>query len=159
MSSRLDKKKNQYLKLWERLGIRLRKMLLALFFLTVSVQSITAFDISLLPQNTTIELEGKAVIESYHYEPRGHIKIVTQKKEDISFLKIYINGELKKNINKDYIEFDVRNNAIIEVSGIGNKKGIDIVIEEASDNIIVPKEGTTYRIKDNMVALGRVKLK
>lgn len=159
MSSRLDKKKYQYLNFWEGLGIRLKKMLLMLFLLTVAIQSIIAFDIGILPKNTTFELEGTAVTDSYYYEPKGQIKISAEEKEDIALLKIYVNGELKENTNNEYIELNVRNNAIIEAVGIGNKKYINIAIEETSENIVIPKKGTTYRIEDNRVTLGRVKLK
>lgn len=159
MNSRLDKKKYQYIIIWERLGNSLTKMLLILSLLTIAAQSIIAIDIDILPQNITMELEGKSVVENYHYESKGQIRITADSKTDIAFLKVFINGELKERGDKTSIELNVRNNDIIEIDGIGSKKYINITIEDTSENINFPRKGMKYRIEGNIVVLGRVKLK
>lgn len=159
MNSRLDKKKYQYIITWERLGNSLTKMLLILSLLTIAVQSVIAIDIDILPQNITMELEGKSVVENYHYESKGQIKITADSKADIAFLRVFINGEMKEGGDNAYIELNVRNNDIIEIDGIDSEKYININIENTSENIIFPKKGMRYRIEGNIVVLGRVKLK
>ena len=159
MSSRLDKKKYLYLMLWDKLGAEIKKVLLFALLFTIIVQSIIVFDVDLLPQNTTIELEGKTVIESYHYESSGIIKISVENKNDMMLLKIFVNGEQRESTKNDSIELNVRNNDIIEIDGIDSEKYINVIIKETSENLVFPKKGTKYRIGDNIVALGRVKLK
>lgn len=159
MSSRLDKKKYLYLMLWDKLGAGIKKVLLFALSFTIIIQSIIIFDIDLLPQNTTMELEGKAVIESYHYESSGVIKISAENKNDMMLLKVFVNGEQSQSAKDDSIELNIRNNDIIEIKGIGSGKSINVIIEEASDNLVFPKKGTKYRIGYNIVALGRIKLK
>ncbi|MGI5998383.1 MAG: hypothetical protein ACOX89_06940, partial [Lutispora sp.] len=64
MSSRLDKKKLQYIQWWESIGKKLRKVLTLLLSLTLFIQSIIALDLDIIPLNSTIKLEGEAIIES-----------------------------------------------------------------------------------------------
>ena len=159
MCSRLDKKKYSYLLLWDKLGVGIKKVLLLSLSFTIIIQSIITFDVDLLPQNTTMELEGKAVLESYHYESSGIIKISAENRNDMMLLKVFVNGEQRENTKNDSIELNVRNNDIIEIDGIGSEKYINVIIEQTSENLVFPKKGAKYRIGDNIVALGRVKLK
>lgn len=159
MSSRLDKKKTLYMEWWDNIGRRLKKILLLLLFMTFIIQSIMALDSGLLPMNETLKLEGEAVIENYHYEERGIIRIIAENRKDISQIKAYINGELIRTGDSESIDLNVRNNDIIEIDGTESDKNINIIIEDTSENVVFPKESMRYNIKGNIVIIGRVKLK
>jgi len=155
----MEKKKVKYLEWWDNIGIKLKKALLLLFLITFTIQSIMALNINLLPLNTTLRLEGEAIIESYHYEDRGTIRIIAENLKDISQVKAYINGELVNNSNSNSIDLVVRNNDVIEIDGTQLAENINIIIEDTSENVVSPKKSMRYNIKSNIVIIGRVKLK
>ncbi len=159
MSSRLDKKKLQYIQWWESIGKKLRKVLTLLLSLTLFIQSIIALDLDIIPLNSTIKLEGEAIIESYHYESKGVIRLKAENNMDVSKIKIYINGELIKNEGTEIIDLNVYNDNVIEIDGTGLNKELKIMILDTTENVIFPKAGMMYNIVGNIVTIGRVKLK
>ncbi|WP_372996409.1 hypothetical protein [Lutispora sp.] len=159
MSSRLDKKKLQYIQWWESIGKKLRKVLTLLLSLTLFIQSIIALDLDIIPLNSTIKLEGEAIIESYHYESKGVIRLKAENNMDVSKIKIYINGELIKNEGTEIIDLNVYNDNVIEIDGTGLNKELKIMILDTTENVIFPKTGMMYNIVGNIVTIGRVKLK
>jgi len=159
MSSRLDKKKLQYIQWWESIGKKLRKVLTLLLSLTLFIQSIIDLDLDIIPLNSTIKLEGEAIIESYHYESKGVIRLKAENNMDVSKIKIYINGELIKNEGTEIIDLNVYNDNVIEIDGTGLNKELKIMILDTTENVIFPKAGMMYNIVGNIVTIGRVKLK
>lgn len=159
MSSRLDKKKLQYIQWWETIGKKLRKVLTLLLFLTIFIQAIIALDLDIIPLNSALKLEGEAIIESYHYESKGVIRLKAENSIDVSKVKIYINGELIVEKGTSTIDLTVYNGDVVEIDGTGLDKELDIIVFETTENVIFPKAGMLYNIKGNIVAIGRVKLK
>jgi len=159
MCSRMDKKQQQYIKFWENVGIKINRMLKILLFLTLVIQLMIVLDIRLLSINKTIELEGDAFIESYHYEPRGTIKLIAEDLNDIDQIRVYINGEVYENSNNESIVLDVRNNDVIEIDGRKLNKKISIIVYDTTENVVFPIKGMRYDLGRDILNIGRVKLR
>lgn len=159
MCSRMDKKQQQYIKMWDNMGIRINKTLKFFLFLTIVTQLIIVLDLRLLPINTTIKLEGDAFVESYYYESKGTIKLIAENLYDIFQINIYINGEVYENTNNEYIILNVRNNDVIEIDSRKVNKKISIIVDDTTENVVFPTKGMRYDIERDMLNIGRVKLR
>ncbi len=159
MSSKISDKIRLYMITWEYVGIRLKKVMLLLFIITFAAQLLTLFTIEGLPPNTTLKMEGKAIIENLFDDTEGKILLKADKIDENNMPEIILNGVYKSTFNNQLIELTVKEADILEISGVDCTDKINIQIYKVSDNIAIPKIGLNYQINKNLVFLFRVKMR
>lgn len=159
MSSRISERYRYYIFKWEKVGVRLRKVLIALFLLTLFTQFLKFLTIEELPPSSTIKLEGKAIIDNLFGFTEGVVTLKADSCDKELPLKIMVNGVEKYIFDKQSITLVVNDADIIEVDGINNPDKINITVQSVSNNISIPNEGFTYQINRNLVYLFRVKMR
>ncbi len=159
MSSRIDERYRRYMIRWEKIGFRLKKILIALFLLTMFTQFLKFLTIDELPPSSTIKLEGKAIIDNLFGFTEGVITLKADRFNREQPLKILINGVEKYIFDKQSITLVVNESDIIEIDGINSSDKINITVQSVSDNISIPNEGFSYQINRNLVYLFRVKMR
>ena len=159
MSSRIDERYRSYISKWEKVGFRLKRVLIILFLATVFIQFLKFLTIEELPPSSAIKLEGKAIIDNLFGFTEGVITLKADRYDRELPLKILINGVEKFTFDKQSITFVVNEADIIEVDGINSFDKINITVQSVSDNISIPNEGFSYQINRNLVYLFRVKMR
>lgn len=162
MSGRALHKQNRYFKWWDIIEKKIFRLAIILFFLLYALQVINfVFEQrnSGLLTNTLGELEGIPIAESQTLINTGTIELSVTSNSDFSKIQIYLNGEYYNSFNRKSISLMVKNNDIIEISGINNEYAATIKITSISDNIVSPKQDSTIIVNKSFVQAGRVRLK
>ncbi len=159
MSSRIDNKSRLFIGKWESVGDKIIKTLKYLFVIALFSQFLSLFTIDGLPPNSTLKMEGKAIIENLFEYTEGEIVLKFEKFNDKDFPKIMINGIERIVVDKELITLKVNDADIIEVDGTSCLDIINISIFSVSDSINIPKANLSYYINKNLVYLFRVKMK
>ncbi len=157
MSSRIDERYRLYIAKWDRIGSKLKKTLIFLFALTIFAQLLKLSSIEGLPPNSTLRLEGKAIIDNLGFT-EGTVTLKADKVNTNQSLKVLVNGVEKYIFNKQTITFKVNEADIIEINGIECSDKINITVNNVSDNISIPNVGLNYQVNRNLVYLFRVKM-
>lgn len=103
-------------------------------------------------------LEGKAVTMTQTQLYMGSLELRATGKE-YTKLQIYINGDYYKNFDKESISLMVKNNDIIEISGIKSNDPVRVQIIGKSQNITAPELNSYVDVNKDFVIAGRVQLK
>ena len=162
MSGRALHKQNRYNKWWDTVENKILRLAIILFFILYAIQVINfVFEQrnSGLLTNTLGELEGIPVAESQTQINTGTIELSVITNSDYDKIQIYLNGEYYNSFNRKSISLMVKNNDIIEISGINNEFPATIKITSITDNVISPKENNTIIVNKNFARAGRVRLK
>lgn len=162
MNGRALHKQNRYYKWWDIIEKKIFRLAIILFFTLYALQVINfVFEQrnSGLLTNTLGELEGIPVAESQTQINTGTIELSVTSNSDCSKIQIYLNGEYYNSFNRKSVSLMVKNNDIIEISGINNEFAATIKITSITDNIISPKQDSTIKVNKSFVQLGRVRLK
>jgi hypothetical protein len=161
MSGRAIQKQNRYYKWWDTVEKKLFKLAVILFVSLYALQVINfVFEQrnSGLLTNTLGELEGIPVAESQTQINTGTIELTVTSNSDCSKIQVFLNGEYYNSFNRKSISLMVKNNDIIEISGINNEFAATIKITSITDNIISPKQGNIIMVNKSFVQAGRVRL-
>jgi hypothetical protein len=162
MSGRALHKQNNYFKWWDIIEKKILKLAVILFFTLYALQVINFVfeqrNTGLLT-NTLGALEGIPVAESQTQINTGTIELSVTSNSDYSKIQIYLNGEYFNSFNRKSISLMVKNNDIIELSGINNEFAASIKITSITDNIISPKQNSIILVNKSFVQVGRVRLK
>jgi hypothetical protein len=162
MSGRALHKQNKYYKWWDRIEKRIIRLAILLFIILYGMQVINfVFEQrnSGLLSNTLGELEGIPIAESQTQINTGTIELSVTSNSDYSKVQIYLNGEYYNSFTRKSISLMVKNNDIIEISGLNNEFAATIKITSLTDNIISPKQDNTIMVNKSFVQVGRVRLK
>ncbi|MCK9217558.1 MAG: hypothetical protein M0P77_06530 [Firmicutes bacterium] len=159
MSSKIHNKIHLYMIVWEYIGTKLKKIILFFFIITTLSQYLILFTIEGLPPNTTLKMEGKAIIEDLFDSTEGEIILKADKIDKDNTPEIIINGTSKYTFNSEFIDLKVKESDIVEIDGINCKDKINVFVYRVSDNIVIPKADLNYQINKNLVFLFRVKMK
>ena len=159
MNSRIKSKWQLYMFRWDKIGIILKKYLILLFIITMAAQLLFFLDIEGVPPNTTINMEGEAIIENLFSSMNGEIVLTSDSMDNLSSITVYINGEKIDSFDDKFMSLKVKNRDIIEISGVNYVDELNINISNVSDNIIDPKVGLNYKINNNIVLIGKVRMK
>lgn len=159
MDSRIKSKRQLYLYKWDGIGSKLSKLLIVLFVFTITIQLLFLIGIESIPPNVTLDMEGIAILGNPFNEVQGEIILKLDRKDKTPIVKVYINGENTSFFDNQYISLKVKNNDIIEISGIDCKDSENFSIYYVSDNIANPKAGLKFIVNNNIVLIGRVKMK
>lgn len=162
MSSRALQKQNRYNQWWLTIEKRICRLVIILFFTLYTLQLLNF----VLEQrssgfltNPVDELEGTPYAENQTQINTGTIELSVISNSDYSNIQIYINGEYYKSFSQKSISLMVKNNDIIEISGIKNDYPATIKITSMSNNIISPEEDNVIKVNKNFVQAGRIRLK
>ena len=162
MSGRALDKQKRYYKWWDTVERKIFRLALLLFLALYTLQVINfVFEQrnSGLLTHTLGELEGIPVAESQTLINTGTIELSVTSNSDYSKIQIYLNGEYYNSFNRKSISLMVKNNDIIEISGINNEFAATIKITSVTDNIISPKQESIIMVNKGFVQAGRVRLK
>lgn len=162
MSGRSFHKQNRYYKWWDVIEKKIFRLAIILFVILYALQLINfIFEQrnSGLLTNTLGELEGIPIAESQTQINTGTIELSVTSNSECSKIQIYLNGEYYNSFNRKSISLMVKNNDIIEISGINNEYAATIKITSITDNIISPKQGSIILVNKSFVQAGRVRLK
>lgn len=105
------------------------------------------------------QLEGKAITSSQSELNTGTVELTVISNSKYQNLKIYINGDYLTSFYKKTISLTVKNNDIIEISGINNEYPCKIKISSISDNILDMEAADIINVNKSFAAVGRVRLK
>ncbi|MDF2890818.1 MAG: hypothetical protein K0R80_1185 [Clostridia bacterium] len=162
MSGRALHKQNRYYQWWVKIEKKIFRLAIILFFTLYALQLVN-FVLeqrnSGLLSNAVGELEGIPVAESQTQINTGTIELSVISNSKYSKIQIYLNGEYYKSFNKKSISLMVKNNDIIEISGINSEFPATIKITSTTDNIISPKLDSVIKVNRSFVQAGRVRLK
>lgn len=158
MDSRIKGKWQLYLVKWDKIGDKLKKSLVVLFIFTVAIQFLFLLNNEGIPPNNALVMEGKSIIEN-PISSEGEIVLEADITDESSSIVVFINGEKISCFNSRYFALKVKNKDVIEISGIDCKNDINISIYSVSDNIINPKVGFNYKINNNIISFGKIKMK
>lgn len=104
-------------------------------------------------------LEGKAISDSQTKINTGTVEFTVISNSEYSNIHIYLNGEYYMNFNKKSVILNVKNNDIIEFSGIKSDYPAKIKISSISDNILGMKLNEIISVNKSFVTAGRIRLK
>ncbi len=158
--SRIEEKQKRSYYWFINLEKLIIKMLIIIMSLLIIIQFIYMrqdIDINL---NTIGNLEGKSLNDTQGYINRGTIELTlhnlpySEKKP-----QILVNGEKIAVFENNSATINIKNNDIIEVSGVGIKDAFLVKLAYTSDNIMHPKANDSILIENKIVILGKAKLK
>lgn len=159
MDSRIKGKWQLRLIKWDRIGSKLKKSLVVLFILTIFIQLLFLLNNDGIPPNNTLVMEGNAIIQNFFDDMEGEIVLAADRTDEISSIVVFINGEEIGCFYSQHLALKVKDKDIIEISGIDYRNNINIRVYSVSDNIINPKVGFNYKVNNNIVSVGKVKMK
>jgi hypothetical protein len=162
MSSRALHRFNKYHKWWEKTEKIIFRLAIVLFALLYTTQLLNF----VLEQRGTGPLsaaigrhEGVAVADSQSQLNLGTLELTVTSNSDYSKLEIYINGEFYSTFKQKSVSLNVKNNDIIEVSGIKSEYTATIKVTSLSENITSPKLNSSIRVDKGFYKVGRIRLK
>lgn len=162
MSGRAFQKYNRYHQWWiktEKIIFRLAVILFLVLYTVQLLNFVLEQRNSGLLTSSIEKLEGVAMADSQTSINTGTIELSVVSNSDYSRLEIYVNGEFFKGFNQKSVSLTVKNNDIIEVSGIKNEIPASIKITSVSNNILAPKLGNLIKVNKNFVQAARIRLK
>lgn len=162
MNGRAQQKYYRYHQWWGNTEKIIRRMAVILFLLLYVVQLLNFIveqrDGRLLTREIS-KLEGTAIADSQTQINLGTIELTVTGNSDYENIRVYINGEFYKSFEKKSIALTVKNNDIIEISGINSAGSAIVKITSMSENVISPKLNKTVHVTRGFVQTGRVRLK
>lgn len=158
MDSRIKVKWQLHLVKWDKIGDILKKSLVVLFVFTVAIQLLFLLNNEGIPPNNALDMEGKSIIKN-PFNSEGEIILEADILDKSSSIVVFINGEKSSCFNSRYLALKVKDKDVIEISGIDYKNDINISIYSVSDNIVNPKVGFNYKINNNIISFGKIKMK
>lgn len=162
MSSRVLKKYNKYHQ-WRDNIEKIILILAVMSFLMLYASQLLNFVIterggSLLSSKVE-SLEGKDISDSQTKINTGTVEFTVISNSEYSNIHIYLNGEYYMNFNKKSVILNIKNNDIIEFSGIKSDYPAKIKISSISDNILGMKLNDIISVNKSFVTAGRIRLK
>ena len=162
MSSRAFQRFKKYHQ-WRDKIEKIILILAVMFFLMLYASQLLNFVIterggSLLSSKVE-SLEGKAISDSQTNINTGTIEFTVISNSEASNIHIYLNGEYYMSFNKKSVILNVKNNDIIEFSGIKSEYPAKIKISSISNNILGLKLNDIVKVNNNFVTAGRIRLK
>ncbi|MDF2839343.1 MAG: hypothetical protein K0Q99_114 [Clostridia bacterium] len=161
MSSRSLQKQNRYYQWWATIEKKIYALAILLFIVLYSLQLINFVmeqRSSGLLSYALGKLEGVSIAESQTQINTGTIELSVITKSDYSKIQIYLNGEYYRSFDQKSISLIVKNNDIIEISGIKSDYPATIKITSMTDNIISPMQDSIIRVSNGFVQVGRIRL-
>jgi hypothetical protein len=162
MSGRALQKQNRYFEWWAKIERKIYKLAIFLFIVLYALQlfNFVMEQRSSGPLSYALgELEGISVADSQTQINTGTIELSVITQEDYSKIEIFVNGELDKSFDQKSVSLIVKNNDIIELSGIKSDYPATIKITSRTDNIISPKLDNIIKVNKGFKHLGRIRLK
>lgn len=162
MSGRAFQKYNRYHQWWSKVEKRLFTLAVLVFFTLYGVQLI---NFVMEQRNSTFlsaaigKLEGTPIAESQTQLNIGTLELTVVSKSDCKNIKIFINGQYYNSFTQKSVSLKVKNNDIIELSGINSDYPATVKITSSSDNILAPNPNGTLIVNKNFVRVGRIRLK
>lgn len=105
------------------------------------------------------KLEGKALSNSQTKLNTGTVEFTVITNSDYENIQIYLNGEYYGSFNKKSVSMTVKNNDIIEISGIHNEYPARIKLTNKSENVIGLEAGKIITVNRDFATAGRIRLK
>ncbi|MGB7604402.1 MAG: hypothetical protein WBL93_02885 [Lutisporaceae bacterium] len=162
MSSRALQRYKKYHQLWDKIEKKILILAVMLFLMLYASQllnfAITERGGSLLSSKVE-SLEGKAISDSQTNINTGTIEFTLISNSEASNIHIYLNGEYYTSFNKKSVILNVKNNDIIEFSGIKSEYPAKIKISSISNNILGMKLNDIVKVNKSFVTAGRIRLK
>ncbi|OGO78757.1 MAG: hypothetical protein A2Y23_13020 [Clostridiales bacterium GWB2_37_7] len=162
MRGRALQKQNKYYQWWANTEKRIQRLAIFLFIVLYALQlfNFVLEQRSSGPLSYALgKLEGVAIAESQTQINTGTIELSVMSKSDYSNIDIYLNGEFYQSFHQKSITLQVKNNDIIEVSGIKSEYPATIKITSITDNVISPKQDNIIKVSNNFKQVGRIRLK
>lgn len=144
---------------WDRINIRLDKMLACLLTLMILTQLVSLNQSARTFLSRTDKLEGKSVEDSQLLVKKGEIEFTIENYESTRYLDFYINGEKATVKGDKTVRLPAKDNDIIEVCGSDFDDMAILRITSVSENIAVPEPGKVVYVNKNLVLVDRVRLK
>ncbi len=162
MSSRALQRYKRYNQWWDKIEKKIL-ILTVILFLVLYVSQLLNFVIterggSLLSSKVE-SLEGKSISDNQTNINTGTIEFTVISNSEFSDIHIYLNGEYYTSFNKKSVILNVKNDDIIEISGIKSKYPAKIKISSISNNILGLKLNDIVKVNKNFVVAGRIRLK
>lgn len=162
MNSRAYQRYDRFHHWWSKVEKRLIIIALLLFMVMYASQFMN-FIITerggILLTGQIEKLEGKSISNSQTTINTGTIELSIVSSSDYSNIQIYVNGEYNSSFSKKSISLTVKNNDIIEISGIKNEYPAKIKITNVTENLLGMRTDETIIVSKGFTKLGRVRLK
>lgn len=162
MSGRAFLKYKRYHKWWassEKIIFRLAVLLFVMLYTTQLLNFVLEQRNSRLLTSSIGKLEGIAMADSQTLLNMGTLELTVVSNTPYDKLQIFINGVYYQDFDKKSVSLSVKNNDIIEVSGINNEFPASIKITSVSGNIAAPKQGGQITVNKNFVQAARIRIK
>jgi hypothetical protein len=162
MSGRAFLKYKRYYRWWattEKTILRLAILLFAVLYTTQLLNFVLEQHNSRLLTSSIGKLEGVAMADSQTMLNTGVMELTVVSNAPYDKLQIYINGVYYKDFDKKTVSLSVKNNDIIEISGIKNEFPASIKITSVSGNMSAPKLGSHITVNKNFVQAARIRIK
>ncbi len=162
MSGRAFLKYKRYHRWWattEKMIFRLAVLLFVVLYTTQLLNFVLEQQNSRLLTSTLGKLEGVAMADSQTVLNLGTLELTVVSNAAYDKLQIFINGVYYQDFDKKSVSLSVKNNDIIEISGIHNEFPASIKITSVSGNIAVPKQGGQITVNKNFVQAARIRIK
>ncbi|MGE5632517.1 MAG: hypothetical protein ACM3TR_15700 [Caulobacteraceae bacterium] len=159
MSSTAGSRDNALINWWDKVSMRLVKLLILLFAMFMFIQFMFLNQTLKTFLSRTDKLEGKSVADSELLIKTGIVELTFENENNLKLLSFYVNGEKVPSPAGKTIKLEVKNNDIIEISGSDFNDIAILRITSASENITVPEPGKVVYVNGNLVLVGRVKLR
>lgn len=163
MNSRSYQKYHRYHRWWSKIEKRIIVIAILLFLVLYAVQLVNFViqqrGTSLLSKEveTMEDKEVKTVAQSQTQLNTGTIEL-TANGPQFAELQIFINGEYYGNFSREKISLMVKNNDIIEVSGIKSQFPANITVSDKSHNVKQPKLHDSIQVDGSFAIAGKVVL-
>lgn len=144
---------------WDRINNTISKGLVFFILALIISQLLLLNETAKTFISRTDRLEGKSIADSQLYIKKGEIEISIENNKTLKPLVFYVNGNRIKTQNGKSIKLQVKDNDVIEVSGAEYNDTAILKITALSGNITVPELGKLIYVNNNLVMVGRVKLK
>lgn len=159
MERRSGFKLNRLIAWWDTVENKITRLLILLFILLIVIQGLLVNQDIKTFLCPTEKLEGKSVEDVRPAVKSGDVQLSIQGSGYIGNVDILVNGERVTSFYRSTAQITVRNDDIIEISGVKIKNMSMVQVTSVSGNVISPEPGRTLTINNNLVYLCRVKLR
>lgn len=162
MSSRALLKQKKYYQWWGKIEKIIFKLAIFMF---IALYALQLFNFVMTQRGTSplskpLNNEDVVIIaDSQTQINTGTIELTVISNSDYSKIQIFVNGVYNKSFNQKSTSLIVKNNDIIEVSGINSDYPATIKITSMTDNIISPKQDSLIKVSNSFKQVGRIRLK
>ncbi|MFZ5354185.1 MAG: hypothetical protein ACOZCL_15885 [Bacillota bacterium] len=156
--SQTEDKHNDLLKWWADTDKKIVKLLIIMLVLLIFIQALLTNDYFRELFSKVERLEGKAIDGNQTYINRGTIELILINCSSGDRPGVYINGACAAVFDKNHISIAVKDNDIIEISGVGCTNSFEVRIKAVSDNVRQPMVNQTFMVRQNIVLIGKVNL-